>query len=202
MSFPAPSQRSCLGLSTAAFLVAMASVSGARADGTFAQFDLSETTASGVFTKTVGSFSFGITAVDFSGGSRQGLNVLYKLPLSWGIATVKLGPSYGRVKLDTDASAQTEFGAKVAVERYTAMSFGSVYLLAEMNSVDNAAFVLGQMGLSAPGMSLEISYGESDSYSETTFAVSKRISDGPVSLRGGYRFRAEEVFLGVSVNTF
>ena len=82
------------------------------------------------------------------------------------------------------------------------MSFGSVYFLAEMNSVDNAAFLLGQIGLSTPGMSFEISYGDSDSYSETTIAVAKRIPLGPVSLRAGYRFRAEEIVFGLSFNTF
>jgi hypothetical protein len=187
---------------TSAFLPVIATVTGAQADGTFAQIDISETTTTGVFTTNMGRLSFGITGVDFEGGSRQGLNILYELPLSWEIATVKLGPSYGRVKLDPDANAQTKFGAKVVLDRYIRTSFGSVYLLAEMNSVDNAAFVLGQMGLSAPGMSLEVSYGESDSYSETAFAVAKSIASGPVSIRGGYRFRAEEIFLGVSVNTF
>jgi hypothetical protein len=173
-----------------------------RADGTFAQLDVSESTVSGVFTTTVGSLSFGATAVDFDGGRRQGLNVLYEVPQNSGIATVKVGPSIGRVDLDSEPGARTEVGAKIAIDRYSAMPFGSLYFLGELNSVDHAGFLLGQVGISSIGMSFEISYGQSDSYSETTFAASKRLADGPVSLRAGYRFKAEEFFLGLSVNTY
>ena len=44
--------------------------------------------------------------------------------------------------------------------------------------------------------------GGSETYYETTLAVQKRLSGGPVSLRLGYKLSSDEVFAGFSINTF
>ena len=49
---------------------------------------------------------------------------------------------------------------------------------------------------------MELSRGGSDSYRETTLAFQKRIADGPLSVRLGYKLTSDEVFAGFSINTF
>lgn len=173
----------------------------ASAGGSFTQVDLSRTTVTGVFTIIREPLSFGVTHVRYDGGNSTTVSVMYRLPLAEGAPVVRIGPSVGYVD-DDDAPARTEVGVKIAADRWRPTSFGSLYLLGEFNTIDRAAFATAQFGLSGPGLQVEISYGQSDTYAETTLAVSRKLGDGPVSLRAGYRFRADEVFVGVSVNTF
>jgi hypothetical protein len=82
------------------------------------------------------------------------------------------------------------------------MEFGSLFLLAEGSTIEGSAFALAQLGFSGPDLLFELSHGRSDSYSETTVAISKSIGEGPLDLRTGYWFDAEELFVGFSINTF
>lgn len=173
----------------------------ARADGTFFQFDASGETANGVFVHVREPISIGLNHVRYEGGRRSTLNLLYRLPLPDAAPTIRLGPSYGVVEPDGQPS-ESELGAKISIDKWMPTDFGSLYLLAEYNSIEHASFALAQFGLSEAGLQIEASYGESDSYSETSLAISKKIGRGPLSLRAGYRLNAEEVFFGLSVNTF
>lgn len=173
----------------------------AYADGEFLQLDLSETTSTGTLSIARGALTYGASAVSYQDGSTYGLSATYQLPFAQKFVTLRAGPALGYVKEDgTDGSF--EAGIKLVAERYIPTDFGSVFLLADINSIDSSWFVLAQLGLSQPGLSFELSHGESETYSETSLAIAKRFGDGPTSLRAGYRFDAKEVFVGLSVNTF
>ena len=171
----------------------------ASADGTFLQFDLSETASDVVISVVRGRWTLGATLSDYEDGRAAGASLTYSFPVE-GLGTFKLGPSLGRTTGE-DADGEIDLGAKASFERYQPTSFGHLYVLAEINSIDSAWFTTLQSGFSG-GYGIEVSAGGSDAYDATTLALTKRIGDGPISLRAGYRFVTEEVFLGVSVNTF
>lgn len=173
----------------------------AAADGEFIQFDLSETTSTGTVSIARGSLTFGASAVSYENGRTFGLSATYKLPVAEQIATLRLGPALGYVK-DDGADGSFEAGLKLVAERYILTDFGSLFLLADLNSIEASAFVLAQFGLSRPGLAIEVTHGESETYSETSLGIAKQLRDGSTSLRAGYRFDAEEVFVGLSINTF
>ena len=175
--------------------------SAAHADGEFLQLDLSETTATGTLSIARGPLTYGASAVSYDGGRTYGVSATWQLPVAPQFVTLRIGPALGHVMKD-GADGSSEAGIKLVAERYIPTDFGSVFLLAELNSIENSRFVLAQLGLSAPGAAIELSHGESETYSETTLAVAKRFGDGPTSLRAGYRFEAEELFVGLSINTF
>lgn len=185
-------------LSFSAFLLLS---SPALADGEFVQLDLSETTSSGTLSIARGPLTFGASAVFYEDGRTYGLSAIYKLPFADDIATLRLGPALGYVEED-GAGDSLELGVKLVAEKYIPTDFGSVFLLADLNTIETSWFVLGQLGLAKPGLALELSHGQSDTYSETSLAIAKRLGDGPTNLRAGYRFDAKEVFLGLSINTF
>lgn len=175
----------------------------ARADGTFAQFDLGDDTGSAVLSVERDLLTFGATYNAYYGGQSFGVSAMYWLAAtSQGAAVnLKLGPSFGVVDEDGE-DAETQAGLRMVADRYVPMEFGGLYFQAEVNSIDRAWFLLGQVTLAEPQLVLELSRGGSESYSETTLAVSRRLGDGPVSLRAGYRFEDESVFAGISINTF
>tara|TARA_R110002049_G_scaffold101576_1_gene246571 strand:+ start:3979 stop:4536 length:558 start_codon:yes stop_codon:yes gene_type:complete len=173
----------------------------AHADGEFLQLDLSKSTSTGTLSIARGALTYGASAVSYEDGSTYGLSATYQLPVAQKFVTLRLGPAFGYVNED-GKDGSFEAGIKLVAERYIATDFGGVFLLADLNSIDRSWFVLGQLGLSKPGLSFELSHGESETYSETSLAVVKRYGDGPTSLRAGYRFDAKEMFIGLSINTF
>ncbi len=182
-------------------LLAALQAAPAQADGTFFQFDVSSSTTSAVVNMARGPVSFGAIAVDYDGGDSYGVNALYRLPWGGDLATLRAGPSLGYERKDTGAG-RARAGVKLVAERYDATRYGSFFVLADLNSIENAWFLLAQFGLSGPGITIEVSHGESDTYRETTLAMSRALDDGPVSLRAGYRFDAGEIFAGIAINTF
>ncbi len=170
------------------------------ADGYFLQADVGDETQSLVATAATGALNFGLNLSNYDDGSSAVTSLTYALPLD-DVAVLKLGPSVG-VLHENGTWESPELGAKLSLERYLGTSFGSVYGLAEFNSIDNAWFLLGQLTFQQPGLSLELSRGGSDSYHETTVAVQKKLSDGPMSLRAGYKLSSEEFFIGFNINTF
>lgn len=172
----------------------------ALADGFFLQADAGRDTRSFVATVAKGPWNFGLNLSDYEGGSSAITSVTYAFPLGE-VAVLKLGPSVGMLR-ENGAWGDPEPGVKLSLDRYAETPFGSIYGLAELNSIDEAWFVLAQLNLQQPGLSFELSDGGSDSYRETTIAVQKKLSDGPASLRFGYKLRSEEVFIGFNINTF
>ncbi len=173
----------------------------AIADGEFFQLDVSKSTQNGTFSIARGPFTFGASAVAYEDGETYGLSAIHQLPFGQNIATFSFGPSLGLVR-DNGPDEGLQVGVKFVAERYIPTNFGSVYLLADINSIDRSWFVLSQIGLADPGINFELSRGQSDTYSETTFAVAKRLPNSPASLRIGYKFDAAEAFVGISINTF
>ena len=183
------------GVGLAALLLSGA----ARADGTFLQFDIAPTAEDGVAAVTRGRVNYGLTHAAYDGGSTLGASLTYSFPIA-DAGTIKIGPSLSRT-LDDDGDAETGIGAKISYDRYIVTEGGFVYLLGEYNTIDNNWFATVQFGLPA-AVTLELSAGGSDNYEAATVGLSKRIGTGPVSLRAGYKLLAEEVYVGVSINTF
>lgn len=172
----------------------------ALADGYFLQADAGSETRSVVAAATTGPLNFGFNLSDYEGGLAVSTSFTYGLPLGE-VAVLKIGPSIGVLR-ENGTWQNPELGAKLSLDRYAATSFGSVYGLAELNSIDTAWFFLAQLTLQQPGVSFELSRGGSDSYRETTVVVQKKLSDRQMSLRLGYKLSSKEVFIGFNINTF
>jgi len=175
----------------------------AMADGSFVQLDFAET-ASGavvaVVAVTRGALNFGLGYSAYEGGDTKSASITYSLPLDVP-GTIKLGPSLAQACDDETGCDDWEPGIKLSYERYIATQSGHVFLLGEVNSIDRNWFALAQFGVT-PAVNLELSAGGSENYDAASVAISYRIGAGPVSLRAGYKFVAQEVFVGLSVNTF
>jgi len=176
-------------------------VAPAAADGTFIQLDAGRNSLNGVLSVSQGPLTFGGLVADYDGGAVASLSVTYQVPGTGDVA-VKVGPVVSLVKDDDKSDESVKGGLKVSVDRYTATDFGFLYLLGEVNSIDRSWFVLSQFGLGQSGYALEFSAGGSDAYDERSVGLSKKLGESPISLRAGYRFVEEEIFVGVSYNTF
>ena len=183
----------CLMLCASALLSA---ATGARADGTFFQLDLAPNASDAVLGATRGKLSFGANYSTYEDGWSAGVHVTRDFAIK-DVATIKVGPSLG----SSDESNELTLGAKVIVERYQPTDFGFVFMSGQYNTIENDWFALAQIG-NGKGLSVDLTAGGSDTYSEQSIAVNYRMDDGPTSLRGGYRFSAREVFVGMSINTY
>lgn len=171
----------------------------AIADGFFGQADFGNEASGGVLSLQRGSLTGNLNATRYEGGKELTASLLYSLPVEgFGL---KLGPTFGWQWSDGE-DREAHGGARLVIDRYSAASFGSTYFLADLASLNQSWFVLGQMNLDRPGLGLELSRGGSDSYHETTFALRKDLGDSPWALRAGYKFDSEAAFLGFSINTF
>lgn len=168
----------------------------AQADGTFFQFDVTDQASDTVFAGTRGPVSFGANYSIYEGGWSVGTFVSRDFAIE-GLGTVKLGPSFAT----SDARDDVAVGGKIVVERYQPTSFGFMFLSAQYNTIDDDWFTLAQFG-NGSGLSVDLTAGGSDTYSERAIALNRKIGDGPASIRAGYRFEAESVFFGFSVNTY
>lgn len=170
------------------------------ADGEFAQLDVSASTTGGVASVQRGPLTFGgvVTIPDGDPSVAFSATQALNLPVSWA-PTLRVGPALG---LSGQGLEDVEVGLRLSAERYIGTNWGSAYGLVDLGTIDRSWFILGQVGLAETQLAFELSHGASDEYEETTFAVSRRFQGSPVSLRAGYRFDADEIFVGVSVNTF
>lgn len=182
-------------LSLAIPLLCLAS-SAAQADGTFFQLDLGAPTADAVLAATRGKMSYGANYSNYESGWSAGIHVTRDFAIE-DFGTLKIGPSLGT----SDEVKGIKLGGKIILERYQPTNFGFLFLSAQYNTNENDWFTLAQIG-NAQGLSVDLTAGGSDNYSEQSVAVNYRLNGGPTSFRGGYRFDAKEVFIGVSVNTY
>ena len=167
-----------------------------QADGTFFQLDLAPNASDAVLGATRGKFSFGANYSTFEGGWSAGLHATRDFVIE-DVATVKLGASLG----SSEALSGVKLGGKIIVERYQPTDFGFVFLSAQYNTIANDWFALAQIG-DGEKFSVDFTAGGSDTYNEQSIAVNYRLREGPTRLRVGYRFDAQEVFVGLSVNTY
>ncbi|WP_313137949.1 hypothetical protein [Paracoccus jeotgali] len=172
----------------------------AAADGYFLQGDAGSRTQSFIASGSHGSLNYGMNFSNYEDGRSGAVSLTYAFPLA-DDAVLKVGPSIG-VEQKSDEENDLEAGFKLSLERYTATSFGSTYLLTDLSSVHQSWFLLGQVTFAPHNFGIELSRGGSDNYHETTLAFQKRLADSPFSLRIGYKLTSEEVFAGFSVNTF
>jgi hypothetical protein len=173
----------------------------AKADGEFVQLDWSDNgSLDAVLAMTRVPLNYSATYSKYDSGKTVGLSILRLFPLETG-GTVKIGPSF-QVSEDDDGDVDALVGVKLGYERFFALENGSLFALAEVNTIETGYFGLLQFGLGQSGVSIEMSYGGSDTYEEATLAVSKRLGTGPVILRGGYKFVSDVAFLGIAINTF
>ena len=186
-------------LSVAAWAVACGA-SVVRADGYFAQADISVDTFTGVFSMQRGPLTFGTVYSDYEGGEDLNVTAAYAFPLGDPAmpVTLRVGPA-----LQYEGLEELKVGLRVVAEHYRPTDFGSLFLLGEGSSSDKAYFGLVAFGLSGPDVVIELTHqGDDDDYRETAVAVAKPVPGTDFSVRAGYKFRAEEVFLGISWNTF
>ena len=179
------------------FLSALAHPTPAAADGEFAQFDYAPNASSLTGTIRRDRVTATIGWSDFDEGHATTLWGNYGVPLVPG-AWLRLGPS-----LRIDDSEDVDLGAKIGVERFSMNEQATLFLLGEFNTTAREYLALAQVGHRATGIAAEVSLqGNNDGFREESLALSYQLRDIPVRLRLGYRFDAEEVFVGFSVNTF
>jgi len=172
----------------------------APADGEFAQFDLSPDTFTGVLSAERGRFSLGTVYSDYEDGSDLNLTLSYALPLGdpQRPVTLRVGPALQYERLET-----WKAGVRVVAEHYRPTSFGSLFLLGEVSTIDRAYFGLASLGLRDPAVTVELTHqGDDDGYRGSALAIVKPLAGTDLSLRAGYKFEAGEVFVGMSINTF
>lgn len=188
------------GLTALAFGLAWGLGGPAAADGEFLQADIGRRTQSAVATVVRGPFSYGLNFSKYEDGRSGAASVTYALPVNVP-ATLRLGPSLG-FQDDKDEDREVTAGLRLVAERYVPTDFGSAYFLGDFSTVNRSWFLLGQVTYAPTSIGIELSRGGSENYHETTLAVQKRLSKGPVSLRLGYKLTSEEFFAGFSINTF
>ena len=188
------------GLAALALGIAVAPALPAAADGEFLQVDVGERTQSAVATMVRGQFSYGLNFSKYEDGRSGAASLTYALPIN-APATLRLGPSLG-FQDDEDEGSDVTAGLRLVAERYVPTDFGSAYFLGDFSTVNRSWFLLGQLTYAPADIGIELSRGGSETYHETTLAVQKRLSGGPVSLRLGYKLSSDEVFAGFSINTF
>ena len=173
----------------------------ARADGEFWAFDISESTRSGVLSASRGEFTFGASVTDYGDGVSAGLSLTRRLPFDFGVEGLSLsaGPALGFGGGDL---SEVELGLTVSAQRFVVTDWGSYFLQASGGTIDRNFFLQAQATFEGPDLTVALSRGGSTEYDETSLSLSRQLNDGPVSLRAGYRFQAEEFFVGFSVNTF
>lgn len=188
---------------TLSLLVSTMPFGAALADGEFLQLDAAEDSTLAVASIERRPLTYSATFYNGDEGRVLGASVLYRLATAeeGSPVTVKFGPSVGFTD-EGDEDAEAEVGLKLTADRWINIGFGGLYFQGEANSVNSAWFLLGQAVFLDPGLTLEATYGESDTYSETSLAISKRLGNGPVSLRAGHRFDADSWFVGAYINTF
>ncbi len=143
--------------SSTAFLCSALS---AQADGYILQADAGKETQGLVAAYARGAVNYGFNFSEYEDGRSIVASVTYAFPLG-DVATAKFGPSLGTQR-EVGGWSDAELGVKLSLERYTATSFGGVFTLAKLNTIDNAWFFLGQLSLDRSGYGIELSRGGSD----------------------------------------
>lgn len=197
---PIRSRASLLSAMTLAGAVALGPAGEARADGMFAQLDVAPGDVTAVLSAQRGRLSYGTVYSDYGNGADLNFQLSYAFALGDPNApvTLRVGPAVQYEGLKT-----WKAGARIVAEHYRPTEFGNIFLLGEYSTIDNAYFALASVGLRDAGLAVELTHqGDDDGFRETALALSVPLEGTDVALRAGYKFRAKEVFVGVSWNTF
>jgi len=172
----------------------------AMADGEFFQLDYAPGESSVSASVVRGPFGFALGWSDFESGSAVSANATYGVfvPALGDGALIRFGPSS---RLDEED--QFDLGAKAVFERWSPTSWGSVFVLADFNTIQNEYLLLGELSHAASGLSASLALqGSDEDFQENTLVVGYGIPQSRVRLRLGYRFEAQQVVVGFSVSTF
>ncbi len=181
-----------------AALLAAAPLPG-RANGTFFQLDSSDRSTTGVYAIERGRLQFGLARADWSGGFHWTGQVTWKFTPALGLPLVlRVGPAaqYSHVRQGWAG------GGALVAESYNPTGWGSVFLIGNYSTIQAGYFAMVQLNHRS-GVSLELAAsGNNDGYRDQTVALGYRFRNTPFSLRLGRKIRAEETFLGFSINTY
>jgi len=184
----------------AAVFFCMASSVPALADGEFYQADYASGGSSMVGSIVRGPVGASIGWSEFDDGSAVSANFTYGLPVT-GLgdgATLRLGPT---ARLD-DAGT-LDLGAKAVFERWSPTDWGSIFVLADFNTILNEYLLLAELSHANSGLSGSLAIqGGDNGFREQTFVLGYSIPQTPLGLRLGYRVRARQVVVGMTINTF
>ena len=190
------------GVGMAAFLALLSiplTSTVARADGMFFQFDASSESTTGVLAVEKDHLQYALRRSSWGGGYHWNGRVAWKLPLRNGKIplTIRLGPT---AQYNHDST--WDYGFSVVSESYNSTSWGGVFVLTDLSTIDSSYIILLQFAHRS-GAALELSAaGNRDDYEEKAVTLSYRIGDSPYSLRLGRKFGAKETYFGLSINTF
>lgn len=169
----------------------------AQADGEFYQLDLGEDTTTAVISVERDRLAYGMVFSDYTGPEDLNLTVSYKFTLGTPV-TFRAGPAIQLEGLET-----VKGGIRLVAEHYQSTSFGSIFLLGEITTIDRGYFALAAIGFNEPDVTFEFSYlGDDDGFRDKVAAVAFGIPNTKAGFRAGYKFDSEESFVGISINTF
>ncbi|MCC5996408.1 MAG: hypothetical protein JJU18_08580 [Oceanicaulis sp.] len=171
----------------------------AMADGEYLQFEYARGSSTAVASVVRGPYGAAAGWSEYDSGSALGANATYRwlTPALGSGALVRIGPS---VRIDQDT--HTDLGAKIAFERWSATPWGSVFLLADYNTIQDEYLLLGELAHARSGLSASLAVQGGESFSDNTFVLAYRIKQSPLRFRVGYRFEAQQMLVGFAVNTF
>lgn len=129
------------------------------------------------------------------------LSLTRPIPLDAVSEILRIGPAI-RIAYEGGSFASTDVGVKVIYEDYVPTDFGALFFLADASSVGNSILLLGQVTITDQNLTFEVSYGQSDDYSDASVVLSRKLDGTPFSGRIGYRVQAGSVFIGLSFNSF
>lgn len=187
-------------ISASAVSLLLASSLPTLADGEFFQADYASGASSVVGTIVRGSIGASVGWSEFDGGSAFSTNVTYGLPVTalGDGATFRFGPA-----ARLDEAGTLDLGAKVVFERWSPTDWGGVFVLADYNTILNEYLLLGQVSHASSGLSGSLAIqGGDNGFREQTFVLGYSIPRTPLGLRLGYRVRARQAVIGLTINTF
>lgn len=178
----------------------LAGTSSVLADGEFVQFDFAPGASTVVGSVVRGPIGVALGWSEYDSGSAFSANATYSfgLPALGDGALLRVGPS---VRLDQDK--ELDLGAKVVFERWSPTKWGGLFFLADYNTIQNEYLVLGELSHGLSGLNASFAaQGGDNGFRENTLVLGYLIPESCVRLRLGYRFEAQQVLIGFSVNTF
>lgn len=180
-------------------LISLIALSDAQANGEFFQLDYAPRASTVIGSVVRGPWGAALGWSDFAGGGAFSANITYSLPVAalGESAVFRFGPS-----ARSDRAGSLDLGAKVVLERWAPTTFGSVFVLADYNTIKNEYQLLGEVAHWDSGLSAAVSIQGGDSFRENSLFLGYDIRETPVRLRLGYRFREKRAVIGFAINTF
>ena len=185
---------------TLLFLVTTGVAHDARADGEFFQLDYAPRNSTFVASIQRDRSGAALGLSESEESKVMSVFLSYGFPMSaLGDGTnFRIGPS---VRFEEGESS--EFGLRVSLEHYRATSWGSVFALADFNSINSEYLALLEVGHTKSGFAAFTAIqGDRTNFREDTVGISLQLRETRARLRLGHRLRARTTFIGISFNTF